>query len=54
MKTPVGEINIAEQLLFSELKTDILKIANSLSKDDNYTKVDVVHDLMDLIYKFNL
>lgn len=46
--------NIDELLRQSELRTDILTIANYLDSDVNYTKEDAVQDLLKFLEKHTL
>ncbi|USK61300.1 hypothetical protein [Peribacillus asahii] len=47
-------IDIGEMLYTSEMRTDILQIANALKSDSNYTKEDVIQDLLKFLEKHNL
>ncbi|MGG3803124.1 hypothetical protein [Metabacillus fastidiosus] len=46
--------DIDELLQRSEMKTDILTIANNLDSDENYSKKDAVFDLLEFLYKHNM
>ena len=47
-------MNIDEMLYTSEMRTDILQIANALNSDSNYTKEDAIQDLLKFLEKHNL
>jgi len=47
-------LDIRELLYTSEMRTDILQIANDLNSDSKYTKEDAVQDLLKLLEKHNL
>jgi len=44
-------MNIDEMLYASEIRTDILTIANALQNDSNYTKEDAIQDLLKFLEK---
>ncbi|WP_207981221.1 hypothetical protein [Metabacillus bambusae] len=46
--------NIDELLRQSELRTDILRIANDLNSDADYSKEEAAQELLNLLYKHNL
>jgi len=47
-------LDIQELLYTSEMRTDILQIANALNSDSNYKKEDAVQDLLKFLEKHNL
>jgi len=47
-------LDIQELLYTSEMRTDILQIANALQSDSNYTKEDAIQDLLKFLEKYNL
>jgi len=47
-------MNIDEMLYESEIRTDILKIANALQNDSNYTQEHAIQDLLKFLEKHNL
>ena len=47
-------LDIRELLYTSEMRTDILQIANALQSDSNYTKEDAIQDLLKFLEKYNL
>lgn len=47
-------MNISELLHRSELRMDILRIANDLHDDDQYSKDEAVKDLLKFLEKHNL
>lgn len=47
-------LDIQELLYTSEMRTDILQIANALQSGSNYTKEDAIQDLLKLLEKHNL
>ncbi|WP_342515570.1 hypothetical protein [Sutcliffiella sp. FSL R7-0096] len=47
-------LDITEVLFRSEIKTDFLKMANSLQEDETYNKREAIDDLLVIIEKHNL
>jgi len=44
-------MDIGKMLYESEIRTDILTIANALQSDSNYTKEDAIQDLLKFLEK---
>ncbi|MRX54799.1 hypothetical protein GJU41_12520 [Bacillus idriensis] len=47
-------MNISELLRQSELRTNILTIANDLLSDENYSKEEAASQLLEMLEKHNL